>query len=350
MKFYTLGHLTDDVLLNRLKAAALHECGSTAVAVAHIAEVEARQLYCKAGHFFHAQLLRPEIEEQLARRFPSTELLPLVEAEPAAAAPPESQLDPQPVVSPVSCQLAPARARLTTSRIEPIAEKRSALHLSMSERLSDKIRHAQDLLSHRIPSGDLEQVIELGMDALIRLLEKGKSSATDQPRPPKASSSANSRHIPAHVRRAVAQRNGYQCMFVTESGRRCSARRFLEFDHILEVARGGKATLENIRLLCRAHNQYQAGRTFGSEFMRSKREDARRAAAERRQAPAQERARQIAQEQTDDIVKGLRNLGFRADDARRAAESSASLPNASLETRMRAALSYFRPRARAAPA
>ena len=35
-----------------------------------------------------------------------------------------------------------------------------------------------------------------------------------------------------------------------------------------EVARGGSAAVSNLRLRCRAHNQYGAERTFGAEFMR----------------------------------------------------------------------------------
>ena len=45
------------------------------------------------------------------------------------------------------------------------------------------------------------------------------------------------------------------------------------------VARGGEATVEGIRLRCRAHNQYEAECTFGVGFMEAKREAARLAAA-----------------------------------------------------------------------
>jgi hypothetical protein len=38
------------------------------------------------------------------------------------------------------------------------------------------------------------------------------------------------------------------------------------------VARGGDATVENLRLLCRAHNQHAAERAFGADFMAEKRE------------------------------------------------------------------------------
>ncbi|HEV8479163.1 MAG TPA: HNH endonuclease signature motif containing protein, partial [Candidatus Eisenbacteria bacterium] len=62
-------------------------------------------------------------------------------------------------------------------------------------------------------------------------------------------------------------------------GRRCDSKRRIEFDHIVPVARGGKATVEGLRLLCHDHNQYEAEQAFGGEFMESKREEARQARA-----------------------------------------------------------------------
>ena len=46
-------------------------------------------------------------------------------------------------------------------------------------------------------------------------------------------------------------------------------------DHIEPVARGGEATLENVRLLCRAHNAHAAELAFGAEFMDRRRHEAR---------------------------------------------------------------------------
>jgi hypothetical protein len=65
----------------------------------------------------------------------------------------------------------------------------------------------------------------------------------------------------------VRERDGDRCTFVSESGHRCESRTRLEFDHVVAFARGGKATVEGIRLRCRTHNQYEAERIFGAEFM-----------------------------------------------------------------------------------
>src|SRR5206468_4997644 len=82
------------------------------------------------------------------------------------------------------------------------------------------------------------------------------------------------RHVPAHVKRAVWERDGGQCTFTSDTGRRCPARNRLEFDHADPVARGGTATVQRMRLRCRAHNQYAAECTFGAGFMSEKRREA----------------------------------------------------------------------------
>jgi len=89
----------------------------------------------------------------------------------------------------------------------------------------------------------------------------------------------STRHIPAHVKRAVRSRDQDQCTFVGTSGRRCSSKRFLEFDHVVELSRGGVATVDGIRLRCRAHNQFTAAQALGAELMSAR----RRAAIEARE-------------------------------------------------------------------
>ena len=94
--------------------------------------------------------------------------------------------------------------------------------------------------------------------------------------------------------------------------------------------------MERIQLRCRAHNQYGAERTFGTGFMSAKRQRAQRAAAHAKAAAEQ------AQER--DVVPWLRRLGFRADEARRAAALCETIPDAPLEERVRVALSFFHSR------
>jgi 5-methylcytosine-specific restriction endonuclease McrA len=134
-----------------------------------------------------------------------------------------------------------------------------------------------------VPGGDLAQVVDRALDALITQLERRKFAATKRPRKPRAATSARS--VPAHVKRAVWQRDDGRCAFVFARGRRCSARGRLEFDHVDPVARGGTAHAERMRLQCRAHNQFEAERLSGPVFMRRRREEARAGRAARTTRP-----------------------------------------------------------------
>ena len=217
-----------------------------------------------------------EIEELLARRFPRSESMGLVVALPASPPRADVQLAPGRVEGPglddpETPQLAPGRVG-TRSKLPPVAPERFLLTIGRS--MQDKLRYAQDLLGHELPSGDLAQVLDRALDALIKELEKRKFAATTRPRPSNRAS-ANPRYIPAAVKRAVWARDGGQCTFVSENGHRCQARKLIEFDHVEPVARGGTATVAGIRLRCRAHNQYAAECTFGAAFMRGKREQVR---------------------------------------------------------------------------
>jgi hypothetical protein len=102
--------------------------------------------------------------------------------------------------------------------------------------------------------------------------------------------------------------------------------------------------VDGMRLRCRAHNQYEAERVFGAEFMRRKREKARMNGQPDVPGTAAGPAAE-AREEIQDVLSGLRNLGCRTHEARRAAEFSATLRGATLEDRMRAALRFLSDRA-----
>ena len=163
-----------------------------------------------------------------------------------------------------------------TVEVSPAFAERFLLQLTMAKSTHDKLRYAQALLSHAVPVGDVAQLLDRALDALIAQLEKLKLGAEERRAggPPTSPHPASpvSRYIPASVRRAVWERDEGRCTFVSITGGRCRSRRFIELDHVVPFARGGKATVENLRLRCSAHNQYEAERVFGVDFMRQKHE------------------------------------------------------------------------------
>ncbi|MBI4040285.1 MAG: HNH endonuclease, partial [Deltaproteobacteria bacterium] len=72
-----------------------------------------------------------------------------------------------------------------------------------------------------------------------------------------------SRYIPMSTKQEVWKRDEGKCTYESPQGRRCEERAYLEVDHIQPFALGGKAELENLRLLCSTHNRYRAQLTFG---------------------------------------------------------------------------------------
>lgn len=193
-------------------------------------------------------------------------------------------------------QLGPARVEfigvsagpgpeLRRATLTPLASERYALRCTLLEREMADLKRARELLGRSVPSGDAARVIGRALRVLVEKLEKplrGGVEASEvsvvsraQPPAPPTSASSDSRQVPAAVRRQVWQRDSGQCTFVSASGRRCDSRRDLELDHVQPFARGGRTSVENLRLRCRAHDQYEADRVYGAGFMAQKRETGR---------------------------------------------------------------------------
>jgi hypothetical protein len=165
----------------------------------------------------------------------------------------------------------PVEAAPAVAPESPPPPPRFVLQVTIEQSTHDKLRYLQSLLCHAVPSGDIAQVVDRAFDALIARVERRKFAATTRPRKARKPTAARARFVPAQVRRAVWARDEGRCTFIGDRGHRCRSRRFLEFDHVQPVARGGQATVDGIRLRCRTHNQYEAERVFGKPFMEAKR-------------------------------------------------------------------------------
>jgi hypothetical protein len=230
----------------------------------------------------------------------------------------------------------PARAVST-----PLSPGRFKLELTLGQDAHDQLLQLQALFRHQNPSGDLTGIVERALRELLertmkRRFAQTRASAKHLARPRDARESAgdaqeqrdalgdardedeaapsdtscearddgtpalmlprdepaeaevavaaehpaslpNSRYVPRKVLREVFARDGGQCAFVSPEGRRCCAREFLEVHHHEPFARGGEATVENLRLSCRAHNLFLAELDYGRGFMREKISETERA-------------------------------------------------------------------------
>jgi len=377
MPAYTLTHVSDAALLADLVALVAADRQTTAALLAHLAEVDARELFlpaaCSSMHAYCLRVLRLSEDAafkriraaRAARRFPQLfdaiadgrlHLSGVVVLAPhlsdgnvddvIAAATHRSKADieviaarlaPQPDLPSVIVPLAPSDEQAAlpevapgpvapppeppTTRTKPLSPERFGLQVTISQETRDKLERAQALLRHSNPSGDLSDVLDRALDALLEKLEKAKFGAASRPRARRArSADADPSYVPSDVRRDVHARDGEQCSFVSESGDRCTERGFLEFDHSDPVSLGGASTTKKVRLLCRAHNQYEADRILGADFMEAK-----------RKAAAIE----------SDVSAGLRRMGYSPAEVRSAMVGTAQSPPLELEARMRAALLFL---------
>lgn len=169
----------------------------------------------------------------------------------------------------------------------PAAKPEPAFHVALEKSAYEALEYARALLSHSMPLASASQVIERALRELVAKEEKRKFAATERPRAERGS--RRPRYIPPHVKRAVWKRDGGRCTSVGDDGHRCDSTEFIEYDHVRPVSRGGKATVENVWLRCRAHNQHEAEKAFGADFIRRKREQS--ASRRQRSSPAPERRR-----------------------------------------------------------
>src|SRR6187549_2974425 len=303
---------------------------------AELFELCAHRSARKVEELLAARFPRPDVRD-LVRRLPAQAGLTLDvgrASECASEAPPrEPSVEPQKAfVAPPSREPwtasgeAKAAEAPKSGRLEPLSAERFGVHFTADAGFRELLERVRGLAGHRLPSGDLMTLLKRGLEAYERELTKERFalgskprrsrgvapvpsapsappapseadlSATARAKPqlstldssnldaqsmPNVSPNANpnpnpNRHVPAAVARAVFLRDGQQCSYVAPDGRRCSARRCLELDHVHPWAEGGESTIEDLRLRCRAHNQRYARQYFGKSRVEAGVQRARR--------------------------------------------------------------------------
>lgn len=184
----------------------------------------------------------------------------------------------------------PPKRSVHRDPVTPLAPELYKFEFAAGAGTLQKLQQVKELLRHQVPDGDTGVVFDMALSLLLEKLldqklgrvagprkkkpeidsvrteSKSESeSESESPARPSLSSSPkrNTRHISGNVRREVWTRDGGQCAFKAEQGQRCPERGGLEFHHVTPFAWGGKATLQNIELRCRAHNAFEGEQIFG---------------------------------------------------------------------------------------
>ena len=143
--------------------------------------------------------------------------------------------------------------------IQPLAPERNRFAFTGNEEFLSRVERCRQLLRRKYPSGDLGDIFAAAVEALLDREDPERQEAVFQRR-----SDPHARRIPRWVKLEVWKRDGGCCAFTAPDGTKCRSRDYLEFDHIVPWALGGPSNQpENIRLLCRTHNQLLGRRQFG---------------------------------------------------------------------------------------
>ena len=155
---------------------------------------------------------------------------------------------------------AAAVERTRDAAIKPLAPEHYLVKFTASRAMHEKLREAQALLRHQVPSGDVAEIFDRALTRLLADLRRARHAAA---RPRAADrTSKTGRHVAAAVKREVWVRDGGQCAFVGTAGR-CTERGFLEYHHVIPFADGGETDVSNLQLRCRAHNAFEEQRWSG---------------------------------------------------------------------------------------
>jgi HNH endonuclease len=184
---------------------------------------------------------------------------PTEQAEPAAAMPliPPTE---RPLPEPPPPVAAAPSARAV---VNPLRPERYKLQLTIDEETLAELELARDLFRHTDRAGDDAALVKRALQCLVAELKKKKFAVTEgtetsrTEREPAADEGRPSRYIPAAVRQAVYLRDGGRCAYIAAGGRRCNERAGVEIHHIRPYAHDGPATIDNLSLRCRSHNNYE---------------------------------------------------------------------------------------------
>lgn len=286
--------LSDEELRAKLKFLAARERQAAFYFVVHLIEADKRRLYAEAGYpslfvyctrdlglsedaaYKRIQVARaaarfPALLEELAagriQLRAAGVLAPRLTADNCQGLLEQARGKPRREVEFLVAGLAPQAVKKDhLPRIIPMSSDRARVSFDAGKDLLEMIQRVRRLLLAKHPTGRLEAILKEVFEDFLARRDWGLRPAVRRRRLKKEGTpSPPSREIPLWVRREVWRRDGGQCTFQAEGGR-CPERGGLEFDHVLPWALGGPSDRpENIRLLCRAHNQLLARRAFGAK-------------------------------------------------------------------------------------
>jgi hypothetical protein len=234
-------------LLSKTRSLVAEERRATLALIQHLEEISRRKLYAELGYASLWEFTTRELglsEGAAQRRIQAMRLLRDV----------------------------PEALPRERERIISATEERE-LKWVVSPELYEKLQRLKGFWAHAMPEATYAQLIERMTDEVLARVEKNKGvsqiavdsdnnantaaaavNATTATRPLPVGKRV---YLPAILRKAVWARSSGRCEF-SIAGQRCTSQYRLEVDHAKPLALGGSNEFNNLRILCREHNAYEA--------------------------------------------------------------------------------------------
>jgi hypothetical protein len=145
--------------------------------------------------------------------------------------------------------------------LKPKTEALTELKIYLDADTVKELERLKEIWSHAMPNASYADLIKRMATECIQKFDPVKKAERSVLRKPKGDSQSAVRH-------QVRLRDQDRCTFVDpRTGECCDSKRFVEEDHIIPKAMGGRYTVENLRLRCRGHNQRHAIDSYGLKKM-----------------------------------------------------------------------------------
>ena len=297
----TLSSLSNQVLISRFLVLRDREKSELIQILRHIREMDRRKIFVTMGHTSLYNYLVKEFQyseheaysrieaARLLEKLPECEVLlrtgrltlsTITEARSAirqeevrSGQPMDTETQREVLESIDGCSRREAQAKLTQrfEKFKPGGKERLVqtrdggwiLELIFNREQRITIEKARDILANSSPfngySGIVSRLAEHYLnkrDLTRRFAAGGETAHQEKSVPPRGS-----RKISLSLRRAIFHRDEGKCQFKNSDGGLCGNTYKIVVDHIIPVSAGGTSTYQNLRCLCRVHNQWKADRT-----------------------------------------------------------------------------------------
>jgi hypothetical protein len=123
-----------------------------------------------------------------------------------------------------------------------VSSTQEELTLTLDEETKNLILELKALMAHTHPHGQLKDILKTLIKEKIEKLKKPSKTAEM-----KLHGRIN---IPRHIKIKLMEKANYRCEIPG-----CGSNHKLEIDHIIPISKNGPNTKENLRVVCRNHNQ-----------------------------------------------------------------------------------------------